>query len=59
MFLLSINRGPVGWRPSLTADNFPTPNTVRNPVDALESAYLMVIYMIHSSTPSFSSVRVV
>lgn len=49
MFLLSIKRGPVGWRPSLTADNSPTPHAVRNPLDVLESAYLTVTYMIHSS----------
>lgn len=46
MFLLSVNRGLVGWRPLSS----PTPHALRNPVDVLESAYLTVIYMIHSST---------
>lgn len=47
MFLLSVNRGLVGWRPFLSS---PTPHALRNPVDVLESAYLTVMYMIHSST---------
>lgn len=49
MFLLSVNRGPDGWRPFLTTGNSPTPHALRNPVDTLESAYPMVIFMIHSS----------